>query len=384
MSTRPPTYFPPHYGPEAALPVFALGRAPFSLLPSRALGPFVFPVLPTPIPSLPRRMPFSPSPSFPRARSPSATPPHTSLSALLPPARTVLTPPPSCPTQTENGIDGVPRHRGEADEALAAGIGLSLGESDSGLASVMKPKPKPGGAGLERCGGQGGAFAGKRARWVWDGAERGCRRGGWGGRGEQWGEWEWEREQRDAHASRESGARGGARASAASDSARTSRPLSASGSPGTPPSATATSTPAQPRTRNDTHTSVDSADTHSDARTSFSSRAAAAAAYAECGDAARHIVGLVFYGWCGGGRGAGAGAGAVGVHHPPWVSAYGYPSPHTNPYPKSPLRTPILKRTCTHIPTRARTGSESGGGVMWLFLLGFSAPGSGPQFSWAP
>ncbi|KAJ7262389.1 hypothetical protein C8J57DRAFT_1471049 [Mycena rebaudengoi] len=104
---------------------------------ARARAPFVFfPVLPTPIPSLPPRVPFSPSPLLT----------SRALALRYPPP-----PPPAPPTQTENGIDGVPRRARER----------------------------------AWCGGQGGAFAGKRARWVWDGAERGCRRGGWGKDGDK-------------------------------------------------------------------------------------------------------------------------------------------------------------------------------------------------------
>ncbi|KAJ7280795.1 hypothetical protein C8J57DRAFT_1563916 [Mycena rebaudengoi] len=67
--------------------------------------------------------------------------------------------------KTKIGVDGVPRYRGEADEVLAVGIGLGLGELGSGLASGSR--------------GRRGEGVGKGARWIWDGAEWWCRRGGW-------------------------------------------------------------------------------------------------------------------------------------------------------------------------------------------------------------
>ncbi|KAJ7280790.1 hypothetical protein C8J57DRAFT_1563871 [Mycena rebaudengoi] len=48
----------------------------------------------------------------------------------------------SCPPKIEIGVDGVPRYRGEADEVLAADLGLGLGDLGSRLASVVKPDAK--------------------------------------------------------------------------------------------------------------------------------------------------------------------------------------------------------------------------------------------------
>ncbi|KAJ7280708.1 hypothetical protein C8J57DRAFT_1563711 [Mycena rebaudengoi] len=157
-------------------PISPLYRPP-SFLPARVLvHPSSFSVLPTP-----RPVHFVSPP--PRACVILSTPFFTftflrfrfSVSFCYP----KLTHP-QLPTQTQIGVDGDPRCRGEADGVLAVGIGLGLGELGSGLASVVKPKPRGrGSAGFEGRGGQGGAFTGEGVRWGWDGAGWRCRRGEW-------------------------------------------------------------------------------------------------------------------------------------------------------------------------------------------------------------
>ncbi|KAJ7262375.1 hypothetical protein C8J57DRAFT_1513379 [Mycena rebaudengoi] len=142
LSSRHPFVFPFPFRPLIAaslpppviLPVFISAPS----LPSHLFSAAILNArTSSPRPTTP---PLRLRPPIPSCTAPS--PIHSLLYLYLFHPSSSLPPSPSCPSKTAIGVDGVPHCRGEADEVLAAGIGLGLGELGSGLASVVKPKAK--------------------------------------------------------------------------------------------------------------------------------------------------------------------------------------------------------------------------------------------------